>query len=81
MTVYRAVGCDKCTMGYKGRVGLFEVMPVSDAMGRLIMQGANAIQIRDQAKAEGVKDLRSAGLRKVRAGITSLDEINRVTKD
>jgi type IV pilus assembly protein PilB len=81
VTVYKAVGCDKCTKGYKGRVGLFEVMPVSDEMGRLIMKGANAIQIRDQAKAEGMEDLRAAGLRKVRAGITSLEEINRVTKD
>jgi len=81
LQVYKAVGCDKCTQGYKGRVGLFEVMPVSEAMGRLIMDDANAMQIRDQAKAEGIEDLRAAGLRKVKAGITSLEEINRVTKD
>ena len=56
-------------------------MPVSEAMGRLIMDEANAMQIRDQAKAEGIEDLRAAGLRKVKAGITSLEEINRVTKD
>lgn len=81
LQVYKPVGCDKCTQGYKGRVGLFEVMPVSEAMGRLIMEGANALEIRDQAANEGVEDLRSAGLRKVKAGVTSLEEINRVTKD
>jgi len=81
LQVFKPVGCDKCTQGYKGRVGLFEVMPVSEAMGRLIMDGANAMHIRDQAKAEGIEDLRAAGLRKVKAGITSLEEINRVTKD
>jgi len=56
-------------------------MPISEATGRLIMEGANALQLRDQAQNEGVKDLRSAGLRKVKAGLTSLEEINRVTKD
>jgi len=81
LQVFKPVGCDKCTQGYKGRVGLFEVMPVSEAMGRLIMDDANAMQIRDQAKAEGIEDLRAAGLRKVKAGITSLEELNRVTKD
>jgi len=81
ITVYRPVGCEKCTKGYKGRVGIFEVMPVSDAMGKLIMEGGNAIQIRDLAKSEGLQDLRASGLAKVKAGITSLEEINRVTKD
>jgi type IV pilus assembly protein PilB len=81
ITVYRPVGCDRCTKGYKGRVGIFEVMPVTDAMGRLIMENANAIQIRDQAKAEGLQDLRASGLAKVKMGVTSLEEINRVTKD
>ena len=81
LQIYKAVGCDKCTLGYKGRVGLFEVMPVSDEMGRLIMQNANAIQIRDLARSEGIGDLRKAGLRKVKSGVTSLEEINRVTKD
>ncbi len=80
-TVFKAVGCERCTKGYKGRVGLFEVMPVSDAIGRLIMEGGNALQIRDQADKEGVMDLRTSGLRKVVEGITSLEEINRVTKD
>jgi len=79
--VYRPVGCDKCTKGYKGRVGLFEVMPVSDAMGKLIMEGGNAIQIRDLALTEGLQELRASGLAKVKEGVTSLEEINRVTKD
>ena len=81
LTVYKPVGCDKCTKGYKGRVGIFEVMPVSDAMGKLIMEGANSIQIRDLAKSEGLQDLRASGLAKVKDGVTSLEEINRVTKD
>ena len=79
--VYKAVGCSKCTHGYKGRVGIFEVMPISEEMERLIMEDANAMQLREQAKAEGIEDLRTSGLRKVKAGITSLEELNRVTKD
>ena len=81
VTVFKPVGCDKCNNGYKGRVGLFEVLPVSEEMRRLIMENANAMQIRDQANKEGVTDLRSSGLVKVKAGITSLEELNRVTKD
>ncbi|MGB5614096.1 MAG: type IV-A pilus assembly ATPase PilB, partial [Sedimenticolaceae bacterium] len=81
LQVYKAVGCDKCTKGYKGRVGIFEVMPVTEAMGRMIMENGNAIQIRDLAKSEGLQDLRASGLAKVKAGMTSLEEINRVTKD
>ncbi len=81
LQVYKPVGCDKCTKGYKGRVGLFEVMPVSEAMGKLIMEGGNAIQIRDLALSEGLQELRASGLAKVKAGVTSLEEINRVTKD
>jgi type IV pilus assembly protein PilB len=81
LTIYKAVGCDKCTRGYKGRIGIFQVMRVSEAMGRLIMEGGNSLQLADQASQEGVHDLRQSGLNKVRAGITSLEEINRVTKD
>ncbi len=81
ITIYRPVGCERCTKGYKGRVGVFQVMKVSDAIGRLIMEGGNAMQLADQAKREGVADLRQSGLRKVKAGITSLEEINRVTKE
>jgi type IV pilus assembly protein PilB len=81
LKVYKAVGCELCTQGYKGRVGIFQVMPVSDTMGKMIMEGANSIQLERQADKEGVHSLRQSGLEKVRAGITSLEEINRVTKD
>jgi type IV pilus assembly protein PilB len=81
LTIYRAVGCERCTGGYKGRIGIFQVMGVSEAMGRIIMEGGNAMQLADQARREGVADLRASGLRKVKAGIISLEEVNRVTKD
>ena len=81
ITIYRPVGCARCTKGYKGRIGIFQVMKVSEAIGRLIMEGGNALQLAEQAAREGVADLRQSGLRKVKAGITSLEEINRVTKD
>ncbi len=79
VTVFGPVGCNSCTDGYKGRAGLFQVMEVSEEMGRIIMEGGNAMQIAQQAVKEGVWDLRRAGLQKVRDGITSLEEINRVT--
>jgi len=81
ITIYRPVGCPRCNKGYKGRVGIFQVMKVSEAIGRLIMEGGNSLQLADQAAREGVADLRQSGLRKVKAGVTSLEEINRVTKD
>lgn len=81
LVIYSAVGCDKCSKGYKGRVGIFQVMPISDEMGRLIMENGNAIQLADQADKEGIDNLRASGLDKVRQGLTSLEEINRVTKD
>ncbi len=82
LTIYKAVGCDKCTNGYKGRVGVFEVLPVTEAIGQLIMEEGNAIQLKELALKEGYYyDLRTAGLKKVKAGITSLEEINRITKD
>ena len=81
LKLYSAAGCEQCAEGYKGRVGIYQVMPVSEAMGRIIMENGNAMQLGDQAKAEGVADLRESGLKKVRDGITSLEEINRVTKD
>ncbi|MBV2091953.1 MAG: type IV-A pilus assembly ATPase PilB [Candidatus Thiodiazotropha sp. (ex Ctena orbiculata)] len=80
-TTYKPVGCDLCTNGYKGRVGIFQVMPVSEAMGKIIMEGGTSLQLEDQAQKEGVYNLRSSGLRKVMQGITSLQELNRVTKD
>ena len=81
ITLYKAVGCDQCDGGYKGRVGIYQVLPVSEAIGRIIMEGGNAIDIADQAKKEGIADLRESALKKVIAGVTSLEEINRVTKD
>ena len=81
LKVYKPVGCDQCDKGYKGRVGVYQVMPVSDAMSRIIMEGGNAIDLADQAKKEGISDLRKSGLLKVRQGVTSLEEINRVTKE
>jgi type IV pilus assembly protein PilB len=80
-TIYKAVGCDQCVNGYKGRVGIYQVMPVTDAIGRLIMSGANAMDLADQAAKEGVDDLRRSALKKVKQGILSLEEANRVTKD
>ena len=79
VTIFGANGCKSCNGGYKGRLGLFQVMEVSDTMGRIIMEGGNAMQIADQAALEGVVDLRRAGLNKVKDGVTSLDEVNRVT--
>jgi type IV pilus assembly protein PilB len=79
LTIFAAKGCKSCNGGYKGRLGIFQVMEVSETMGRIIMEGGNAIQIADQATAEGVIDLRRAGLNKVKDGVTSLDEVNRVT--
>ncbi|HHM04942.1 MAG TPA: type IV-A pilus assembly ATPase PilB [Gammaproteobacteria bacterium] len=78
LTVFRAVGCDHCSDGYKGRVGVYQVMPISEDMGRLIMENCNAMALADMARQEGVADLRTSGLNKVRAGLTSLEEINRV---
>ncbi|MCI0517761.1 MAG: type IV-A pilus assembly ATPase PilB [Woeseiaceae bacterium] len=79
LTIFGPVGCKSCNSGYRGRVGIFQVMEVSETMGRIIMEGGNAMQISDQAIAEGVIDLRRAGLNKVKDGLTSLEEINRVT--
>jgi type IV pilus assembly protein PilB len=79
ITIFGPKGCKSCNDGYKGRVGIFQVMEVSETMGRIIMEGGNALQIADQASIEGVIDLRRAGLNKVKDGVTSLEEINRVT--
>ncbi len=81
ITVYRPVGCSKCNGGYKGRLGIFQMMPISEEMGRLIMSGADAMAIADQALKENIPDLRGAGLKKVVLGETSLEEVNRVTKE
>ena len=79
---YRAVGCPKCNgSGYKGRAGIYEVMPITDAIQRLILTGANELDIRTQARQEGVYGLREAGLKKVKAGLTSLDEVLSATQN
>lgn len=81
-TPYHAVGCDKCKgSGYKGRVGIYQVMPITEEIQRIILAGGNAMQIAEQAKREGVSDLRQSGLRKVRSGQTSLEEVLAVTNE
>lgn len=79
MTVYGPKGCDMCTEGYKGRVGIYQVLPVTDAIQRIIMEGGNSLQIADQAEKEGIDDLRKSGLKKIKQGVTSLEEVNRIT--
>lgn len=75
-TLYGPNGCDRCKgSGYKGRVGIYQVMPVSEEMQRLILAGATALDLAKQAKSEGIKDLRASGLLKVKQGVTSLDEV------
>ena len=77
--IYGPKGCSSCTDGYKGRVGIYQVMEVNDGISHIIMAGGNAMDIADQAIKDGVWDLRRAGLEKVRNGLTSLEEINSVT--
>lgn len=79
--LYEPVGCEECTGGYKGRVGVYQVMPMSEQIQEIILQGGNAIQIADVAERAGINDLRRSALEKARQGLTSLSEINRVTKD
>ncbi|MGL4473903.1 MAG: type IV-A pilus assembly ATPase PilB [Shewanella sp.] len=78
-TLYKPVGCDACAGGYKGRVGIYETLKMSDEISRIIMEGGNSLQINDVAKQQGMNDLRQSGLLKVIQGMTSLAEINRVT--
>ena len=81
VTIYGPTGCDQCSEGYKGRVGIYQVMPISEEMGRIIMEGGNALVLGEQAQKEGIPDLRQSGLKKVKDGLTTLAEINRVTKE
>ncbi|SDG79016.1 type IV-A pilus assembly ATPase PilB [Dyella sp. 333MFSha] len=81
ITVYEAVGCDSCNEGYKGRVGIYQVMPMVEDIQKIVLEGGNAMQIAEVAKKAGINDLRASALLKVRNGVTSLAEINRVTKD
>ena len=80
-TLYRPKGCDKCNGGYKGRVGIYEVVKITDELANMIMEEASSIKIAKQAQAEGFRTLRQSALRKVVEGVTSLEEANRVTKD
>ncbi|ODU92481.1 MAG: type IV-A pilus assembly ATPase PilB [Lysobacterales bacterium 66-474] len=81
LTLYDAVGCSGCNEGYKGRVGIYEVMPMSEEIQKAILEGGNAIQIAEAARRAGVRNLRQSALMKVKQGVTSLAEIDRVTKD
>ncbi len=78
-TVYGAVGCERCKFGYKGRVGIYEVVKITDAIQRIIMEEGNSIAIADQCRKEGFNDIRRSGLNKVKMGLTSLAEVDRVT--
>lgn len=81
LVIYGPTGCDKCTNGYKGRVGIYQVMAISPKMRELILQGGNTLELAKLAKEEGINDLRASGLLKVSQGITSLEEVDRVTKE
>jgi type IV pilus assembly protein PilB len=80
-TLFKAVGCKQCTQGYKGRTGIYEVVPISDAMRQLVMRDANSLEIDELMRKEGHPSLHHSGLLKVMQGLTSLEEINRVTKE
>lgn len=79
--LYAPNGCDNCKGGYKGRVGIYEVVKITPSLQRIIMEEGNSIEIAAQARADGFNDLRTSGLLKAMQGITSLEEVNRVTKD
>jgi type IV pilus assembly protein PilB len=81
LTTYEAVGCNECNDGYKGRVGIYQVMPMLEDIQKIILQGANALQIAEVSRKAGINDLRASALKKVKDGVTSLVEIDRVTKD
>jgi type IV pilus assembly protein PilB len=80
-TLMKPVGCSKCSNGNKGRVGIYEVVRITDEIARIIMEGGNSIEIADRARAEGFNDLRRSALLKAAQGLISLEEVNRVTKD
>jgi type IV pilus assembly protein PilB len=80
-TIFQPQGCDSCTKGYKGRVGIYEVVRITPAVSRIIMEEGNAIQLNEQFKVEGFNSLRISGLVKAASGVTSLEEINRITTD
>ncbi|MGG6461891.1 type IV-A pilus assembly ATPase PilB [Solilutibacter silvestris] len=81
ITLYEAVGCPDCTEGYKGRTGIYQVMPMNEEIQAIVLKGGNMLQIGEAAQRSGIRDLRQSALLKAKNGITSLAEINRVTKD
>ena len=81
LQIYDAAGCSGCNEGYKGRTGIYQVMPMTESIQKIILEGGSALQIAEEARRTGVRDLRQSALLKVKQGILSLAEINRVTKD
>ena len=79
--IYEPVGCSECRDGYKGRVGIYEVMKVTPEIARIIMEDGNAIEIKDAALKQGFRDLRRSGILKVLKGTTSIQEMYRVTSE
>lgn len=80
-TIYQAVGCEMCKDGYKGRVGMYQVMPLTEKLKALILAGGNAMELAALAKKEGVNDLRRSGMLKVMQGVTTIEEVDRVTEE
>jgi type IV pilus assembly protein PilB len=78
---YRPVGCSACNLGYKGRVGIYQVMPITEEIQRIILADGSALDIAKQSEREGVRSLRQSGLQKVRMGLTSLEEVLAVTNE
>ena len=78
---YKPVGCSACNNGYKGRLGIYQVMPVSEEIQRIILRDGSALEIAEQARREGVRSLRTSGLYKARIGLTSLEEVLAVTNE
>jgi type IV pilus assembly protein PilB len=78
---YRAVGCSACNNGYKGRVGIYQVMPITEEIQRIILNAGTSMDIAAQAQRENVRDLRQSGLIKVRSGVTTLEEVISVTNE
>lgn len=81
LSIYEPVGCEECNQGYKGRTGIYQVMPMTEEISTIVLEGGNALQIAAEAERIGIHDLRRSALLKVKQGLTSLAEINRVTKD
>ena len=79
LDLYEPVGCSGCTSGFRGRSGIFEVMPMTDALAEIVMSGGSSVDIAKQARLEGVNSMRQSGLEKVKQGITTLEEVERVT--